>query len=156
MQDLRGWKEIEYEVVRDIQDNCVTVCNMENFDPLGASCPPLFCQSASVRPPCWMAGLDTTALLTLHLVPCPSAASPSPPGIHTGDSIVVAPSQTLSNREYYMLRSTAIKVTPTRTLTQPDRYAQDWKSVGLEGAAAAASLQPAPHPPPLLPHVPSR
>lgn len=64
-QDLRGWKELEYEVVRDCQDNCVTVCNMENFDPLG---------------------------------------------IHTGDSIVVAPSQTLSNREYFMLRKTAIKV----------------------------------------------
>jgi len=64
-QDLRGWKELEYEVVRDAYDNCITVCNMENFDPLG---------------------------------------------IHTGDSIVVAPSQTLSNREYFMLRSTAIKV----------------------------------------------
>ena len=64
-QDLRGWKEVEYEVVRDSRDNCVTVCNMENFDPLG---------------------------------------------IHTGDSIVVAPSQTLSNREYFMLRKTAIKV----------------------------------------------
>jgi len=64
-QDLRGWKELEYEVVRDISDNCITVCNMENFDPLG---------------------------------------------IHTGDSIVVAPSQTLSNREYFMLRSTALKV----------------------------------------------
>lgn len=64
-QDLRGWKELEYEVVRDCNDNCITVCNMENFDPLG---------------------------------------------IHTGDSIVVAPSQTLSNREYFMLRSTALKV----------------------------------------------
>jgi carbamoyl-phosphate synthase/aspartate carbamoyltransferase len=64
-QDLRGWKELEYEVVRDSSDNCVTVCNMENFDPLG---------------------------------------------IHTGDSIVVAPSQTLSNSEYFMLRKTAIKV----------------------------------------------
>ena len=64
-KDLRGWKEIEYEVVRDCYDNCVTVCNMENFDPLG---------------------------------------------IHTGDSIVVAPSQTLTNREYMMLRDTAIKV----------------------------------------------
>jgi len=64
-QDLRGWKEVEYEVVRDCRDNCITVCNMENFDPLG---------------------------------------------IHTGDSIVVAPSQTLSNREYFMLRKTAIKV----------------------------------------------
>jgi carbamoyl-phosphate synthase/aspartate carbamoyltransferase len=64
-QDLRGWKEIEYEVVRDCMDNCITVCNMENFDPLG---------------------------------------------IHTGDSIVVCPSQTLSNREYFKLRSTAQKV----------------------------------------------
>jgi carbamoylphosphate synthase large subunit len=64
-QDLRGWKEIEYEVVRDANDNCITVCNMENFDPLG---------------------------------------------VHTGDSIVVAPSQTLSNSEYFMLRATALKV----------------------------------------------
>lgn len=64
-QDLRGWKELEYEVVRDNSDNCITVCNMENFDPLG---------------------------------------------VHTGDSIVVAPSQTLTNREYFMLRRTAIKV----------------------------------------------
>lgn len=64
-KSLRGWKELEYEVVRDNKDNCITVCNMENFDPLG---------------------------------------------IHTGDSIVVAPSQTLSNREYFKLRSTALKV----------------------------------------------
>jgi len=64
-QDLRGWKELEYEVVRDCHDNCITVCNMENFDPLG---------------------------------------------IHTGDSIVIAPSQTLSNREYFMLRTAALKV----------------------------------------------
>ncbi|XP_028847155.1 carbamoyl-phosphate synthase [ammonia], mitochondrial isoform X1 [Denticeps clupeoides] len=64
-KSLMGWKEVEYEVVRDVSDNCVTVCNMENFDPLG---------------------------------------------IHTGDSIVVAPSQTLSNEEYHMLRETAIKV----------------------------------------------
>lgn len=64
-QDLRGWKEIEYEVVRDCRDNCVTVCNMENFDPVG---------------------------------------------VHTGDSIVVAPSQTLSNSEYFKLRDTSIKV----------------------------------------------
>eukprot|EP00057_Strongylocentrotus_purpuratus_P025741 XP_011680215.1 PREDICTED: carbamoyl-phosphate synthase [ammonia], mitochondrial [Strongylocentrotus purpuratus] len=63
-QSLLGWKEVEYEVVRDASDNCVTVCNMENFDPLG---------------------------------------------VHTGDSIVVAPSQTLSNQEYHMLRETAIK-----------------------------------------------
>ncbi|XP_052750577.1 CAD protein isoform X2 [Galleria mellonella] len=64
-KSLKGWKEVEYEVVRDAYDNCITVCNMENIDPLG---------------------------------------------IHTGESIVVAPSQTLSNREYYMLRNTAIKV----------------------------------------------
>jgi carbamoyl-phosphate synthase/aspartate carbamoyltransferase len=64
-RSMKGWKEIEYEVVRDINDNCVTVCNMENFDPLG---------------------------------------------IHTGDSIVVAPSQTLSDEDYMMLRNTAINV----------------------------------------------
>jgi carbamoyl-phosphate synthase (ammonia) len=64
-KSMKGWKEVEYEVVRDTHDNCVTVCNMENFDPLG---------------------------------------------IHTGDSIVMAPSQTLSNEEYHMLRETAIKV----------------------------------------------
>jgi carbamoyl-phosphate synthase large subunit len=62
---LRGWKEIEYEVVRDSHDNCITVCNMENFDPMG---------------------------------------------IHTGESIVVAPSQTLSNSEYHKLREIAIRV----------------------------------------------
>jgi len=61
---LLGWKEVEYEVVRDSADNCITVCNMENFDPLG---------------------------------------------IHTGESIVVAPSQTLTNREYHMLREIAIR-----------------------------------------------
>ena len=64
-KSLRGWKEIEYEVVRDRYDNCITVCNMENFDPLG---------------------------------------------IHTGESIVVAPSQTLSNSEYHRLRALAIKI----------------------------------------------
>ncbi|KZT60523.1 carbamoyl-phosphate synth [Calocera cornea HHB12733] len=64
-KSMKGWKEIEYEVVRDCRDNCITVCNMENFDPLG---------------------------------------------IHTGDSIVVAPSQTLSDTEYNMLRTTAVNV----------------------------------------------
>lgn len=64
-KSLKGWKEVEYEVVRDAYDNCITVCNMENLDPLG---------------------------------------------IHTGESVVVAPSQTLSNTEYNMLRATAIKV----------------------------------------------
>jgi carbamoyl-phosphate synthase large subunit len=63
-EDLRGWKEIEYEVVRDSFDNCITVCNMENFDPLG---------------------------------------------VHTGESIVISPSQTLSNVEYQMLRDISIK-----------------------------------------------
>jgi carbamoyl-phosphate synthase large subunit len=64
-KSLKGWKEVEYEVVRDCYDNCITVCNMENFDPLG---------------------------------------------IHTGESIVVAPSQTLSNSEYHKLRELAIKI----------------------------------------------
>ena len=64
-KSLKGWKEIEYEVVRDQYDNCITVCNMENFDPLG---------------------------------------------IHTGESIVVAPSQTLSNSEFHKLRALAIKI----------------------------------------------
>jgi carbamoyl-phosphate synthase large subunit/carbamoyl-phosphate synthase small subunit len=64
-ESLKGWKEVEYEVVRDAYDNCITVTNMENFDPCG---------------------------------------------IHTGESIVIAPSQTLTNEEYHMLRTTAIKV----------------------------------------------
>jgi carbamoyl-phosphate synthase (ammonia) len=64
-KSMLGWKEVEYEVVRDQLDNCITVCNMENFDPLG---------------------------------------------VHTGDSIVIAPSQTLSNEEYHMLRSAALRV----------------------------------------------
>jgi len=64
-ESLKGWKEVEYEVVRDRYDNCITVCNMENFDPLG---------------------------------------------IHTGESIVVAPSQTLSNREYHKLREISIRI----------------------------------------------
>ena len=64
-KSLKGWKEVEYEVVRDCHDNCITVCNMENFDPLG---------------------------------------------IHTGESIVVAPSQTLTNSEYHLLRELAIKI----------------------------------------------
>ncbi|KAI8902169.1 large subunit of carbamoyl-phosphate synthase [Globomyces pollinis-pini] len=64
-RSMKGWKEVEYEVVRDADNNCITVCNMENFDPLGT---------------------------------------------HTGDSIVVAPSQTLTDEEYHMLRSAAIKI----------------------------------------------
>lgn len=64
-ESIKGWKEVEYEVVRDAYNNCITVCNMENFDPLG---------------------------------------------IHTGESIVVAPSQTLTNSEYHKLRELAIKI----------------------------------------------
>jgi carbamoyl-phosphate synthase large subunit/carbamoyl-phosphate synthase small subunit len=64
-RSVKGWKEVEYEVVRDAYDNCIVVCNMENFDPVG---------------------------------------------VHTGESIVVCPSQTLTNQEYHMLRTTAIKV----------------------------------------------
>jgi carbamoyl-phosphate synthase large subunit len=64
-RSMKGWKEVEYEVVRDAENNCITVCNMENFDPLGT---------------------------------------------HTGDSIVVAPSQTLTDEEYHMLRTAAIKI----------------------------------------------
>ena len=64
-KSLKGWKEVEYEVVRDCFDNCITVCNMENFDPLG---------------------------------------------IHTGESIVIAPSQTLSNTDYHKLRELAIRI----------------------------------------------
>ena len=64
-KSLKGWKEVEYEIVRDCQDNCIAVCNMENLDPLG---------------------------------------------VHTGESIVVAPSQTLNDKEYFKLRDTAIKV----------------------------------------------
>ena len=64
-KSLKGWKEVEYEVVRDRFDNCITVCNMENFDPLG---------------------------------------------IHTGESIVIAPSQTLTNSEYHKLREIAIRI----------------------------------------------
>ena len=64
-QSIKGWKEVEYEIVRDYSENCTAVCNMENFDPIG---------------------------------------------IHTGDSIVVAPSQTLSNSDYYRLRKSSLKI----------------------------------------------
>jgi carbamoyl-phosphate synthase large subunit len=66
-QSVAGWKEIEYEVIRDGNDNCITICNMENIDPVG---------------------------------------------IHTGDSIVVAPSQTLADKEYQLLRSASLKWLP--------------------------------------------
>ena len=64
-KSVAGWKEIEYEVMRDGADNCITVCNMENIDPMG---------------------------------------------VHTGDSIVVAPSQTLTNKEYQMLRTASLNI----------------------------------------------
>jgi carbamoyl-phosphate synthase large subunit len=64
-KSVAGWKEIEYEVMRDAANNCITVCNMENFDPMG---------------------------------------------VHTGDSIVVAPSQTLTNKEYQMLRTASLNI----------------------------------------------
>jgi carbamoyl-phosphate synthase large subunit len=64
-KELLGWKEVEYEVMRDGADNCITICNMENLDPMG---------------------------------------------VHTGDSIVVAPSQTLSDKDYQMLRSASLKI----------------------------------------------
>ncbi|MFA5272532.1 MAG: carbamoyl-phosphate synthase large subunit [Candidatus Peribacter sp.] len=84
-EDLTGWKEIEYEVVRDQADNCITVCNMENVDPLG---------------------------------------------IHTGESIVIAPSQTLDNEDYQMLRSIALKVIRHLTIVGECniQYALDPKS----------------------------
>ena len=82
-ESLKGWKEVEYEVVRDKYDNCITVCNMENFDPLG---------------------------------------------IHTGESIVVAPSQTLTNSEYHNLRKLSIEIV---------------KSVGIVGGMQCA-IRPRP------------
>ena len=74
---LKGWKEVEYEVVRDAYDNCIVVCNMENLDPLG---------------------------------------------IHTGESIVVAPSQTLTDREYNMLRYISFKVLITLNTRVCDNF----------------------------------
>ena len=82
-KSMKGWKEIEYEVVRDCRDNCITVCNME------VRCALVLC--SSVVEFLWMQNFD-------------------PLGIHTGDSIVVAPSQTLSDVDYNMLRTTAINV----------------------------------------------
>ena len=89
-KSLKGWKEIEYEVVRDINDNCITVCNME-VTPT-SSLFSFFWQPISKKPnPLLLKNFD-------------------PLGIHTGDSIVVAPSQTLSDRDYHRLRTTAINV----------------------------------------------
>jgi carbamoylphosphate synthase large subunit len=99
-QDLRGWKEIEYEVVRDCNNNCITVCNMENFDPLG---------------------------------------------VHTGDSIVIAPSQTLSNSEYYMLRKTALKLQKDldNRNAKEEKEAQEAQKAAAEAAKAAEEARAA-------------
>ncbi len=98
---LGGWKEVEYEVVRDSYDNCVTVCNMENFDPLG---------------------------------------------IHTGESIVVAPSQTLTNSEYHQLRSIAIKVIKHLGIVGEcniqyalDPYSQDYRIIEVNARLSRSS-----------------
>ena len=84
-RSLEGWKEIEYEVMRDGGDNCITICNMENMDPMG---------------------------------------------VHTGDSIVVAPSQTLTDKEYQMLRSASLKII---------------RALGIEGGCNVQFALP-PHP----------
>ena len=98
---LEGWKEIEYEVVRDKQNNCVTVCNMENFDPMG---------------------------------------------IHTGESIVIAPSQTLSNREYHKLRDISIKVIRHLDIIGEcniqfalDKNSDDWKIIEVNPRLSRSS-----------------
>ncbi|MBD3226498.1 MAG: carbamoyl-phosphate synthase (glutamine-hydrolyzing) large subunit [Caldithrix sp.] len=98
---LTGWKEIEYEVVRDVADNCITVCNMENFDPMG---------------------------------------------IHTGESIVVAPSQTLSNSEYHKLREIAIRVIRHLGVVGEcniqyalDPYSQDYRVIEVNARLSRSS-----------------
>jgi carbamoyl-phosphate synthase (ammonia) len=109
-KSLKGWKEVEYEVVRDSADNCITVCNMENFDPLG---------------------------------------------IHTGDSIVVAPSQTLSNAEYHMLRDTAIKVVRHIGIVGECNIQYALDPVSMDCACSAPATLKARRPPPPSP-PPSR
>jgi carbamoyl-phosphate synthase large subunit len=98
---LEGWKEIEYEVVRDKQNNCVTVCNMENFDPMG---------------------------------------------IHTGESIVIAPSQTLSNHEYHKLRDISIKVIRHLNIVGEcniqfalDKNSDDWRIIEVNPRLSRSS-----------------
>ena len=100
-KSLKGWKEIEYEVVRDKYDNCITVCNMENFDPLG---------------------------------------------IHTGESIVVAPSQTLTNRDYYFLRELSIKIVRHLGIVGEcnvqfayDPYAMDYRVIEVNARLSRSS-----------------
>ena len=98
---LTGWKEVEYEVVRDCFDNCVTICNMENFDPMG---------------------------------------------IHTGESIVVAPSQTLTNSEYHMLREVAIRVVRHLGIVGEcniqfalDQHSQDYRVIEVNARLSRSS-----------------
>jgi carbamoyl-phosphate synthase large subunit len=98
---LKGWKEVEYEVVRDRFDNCITVCNMENFDPMG---------------------------------------------IHTGESIVIAPSQTLSNREYHKLRDISIQVIRHLGIVgecniqfAADRYSDDYRIIEVNPRLSRSS-----------------
>jgi carbamoyl-phosphate synthase large subunit len=99
-ESLKGWKEVEYEVVRDQFDNCITVCNMENFDPIG---------------------------------------------IHTGESIVVAPSQTLSNREYHKLRSIGIQTIATwaswasATSVRPGPRSEDYRVIEVNARLSRSS-----------------
>ncbi|CDI84094.1 carbamoyl phosphate synthetase II, putative, partial [Eimeria acervulina] len=90
-RSLKGWKEVEYEVVRDAKDNCVAICNMENLDPLG-----------------W--GEEANRDTERDIERQKETQRQRQKSIHTGDSIVVAPSQTLSNEEYYRLRECALKV----------------------------------------------
>jgi len=100
-ESLKGWKEVEYEVVRDCYDNCITVCNMENFDPLG---------------------------------------------IHTGESIVVAPSQTLTNSEYHKLRQLAIKIVRSVGIVGEcnvqyalDPYSEDYRVIEVNARLSRSS-----------------
>eukprot|EP00005_Dracoamoeba_jomungandri_P011959 CAMPEP_0174274910 /NCGR_PEP_ID=MMETSP0439-20130205/59532_1 /TAXON_ID=0 /ORGANISM="Stereomyxa ramosa, Strain Chinc5" /LENGTH=1465 /DNA_ID=CAMNT_0015366961 /DNA_START=20 /DNA_END=4417 /DNA_ORIENTATION=+ len=100
-KSLKGWKEVEYEVVRDMRGNCVTVCNMENFDPMG---------------------------------------------IHTGESIVLAPSQTLSNEEYHKLRSVAIKTVSHMGIVGEcniqyalDPYSEDYRVIEINARLSRSS-----------------
>jgi carbamoyl-phosphate synthase large subunit len=100
-KSLKGWKEVEYEVVRDRHNNCITVCNMENFDPLG---------------------------------------------IHTGESIVIAPSQTLTNTEYHKLREIAIKIVPHIGIVGEcnvqyalDPYSEDYRVIEVNARLSRSS-----------------
>ncbi|HKL71024.1 MAG TPA: carbamoyl-phosphate synthase large subunit, partial [Marinilabiliaceae bacterium] len=100
-ESLKGWKEVEYEVMRDAYDNCITVCNMENFDPLG---------------------------------------------IHTGESIVVAPSQTLTDSEYHKLREIAIKIVRDVGIVGEcnvqyalDPYSEDYRVIEINARLSRSS-----------------